>query len=173
METIYIHLEKPPKGMDQRVRCKGGRRRRTGISSGLRAELKAKPLDEFSSEATPAGEAGIRLPPHCHPPKRIDHSLASDRPGLSTMPDISSRPEQLDENILTSAEARGSKFRFFPADEKGHRLTPSGLFTFMPRAANVDKPSAETRAGGLGNDPAAPGSEIADSGTGVGRRVRK
>lgn len=119
METIYIRLEKPPKGMNHARSVQGRAAAKNWDKLRLFArELKARPLDDFLGSDAPGG-AWYQPSDALTTLKRLKTRIASDGRGMDNVR-ILLRDLNSYENILNSALARGSKFRFSigPDDEK-------------------------------------------------------
>ncbi len=111
METVYVCLEIPPKGQNHARTVEG--RAAAQNWEKLRAfaqELNATPLDKFLEDSPvggdwhPASEALKTL-------RQLITRVSSNRKSVDNVR-LLIRDLNSYENILTSAQARGSKFRF-------------------------------------------------------------
>jgi hypothetical protein len=109
METIYIQLQNPPKGMNHARSVEGRAAAKNWEKiNNLARTINSTPLEDFMGEGTDEwyspseGLVAIRkLIP------RIAADLRSHDQGRLLIRDLNSY-----ENILSAADARGSKFRF-------------------------------------------------------------
>jgi hypothetical protein len=117
METIYIRLEKPPAGMNHARSVQGRAAAKNWEKLKVFArELNAKPLDAFLS-SNAAGSAWFPPSEALRTLQQLIRRIASDKRSVENfrllLRDLNSY-----ENILSSAEARGSKFRFSDRQEE-------------------------------------------------------
>jgi hypothetical protein len=117
METICIQLDKPPKGMDHALRLEGRALAKNWDKLRVFAqELKARPLDDFFEKESSSAvwfapsDALATL-------ERLLRRIASDKRGMDNVR-LLIRDLNSYENILSSAQARGSKFRFSTQPEE-------------------------------------------------------
>ncbi|MFA5975162.1 MAG: hypothetical protein WC859_03240 [Elusimicrobiota bacterium] len=117
METIYIYLEKPPRGMNhaRTVQGRAAANNWTKLNAFAR-ELKARPLNDFLGNDT---DAGTWFPPKeaLATLQRLITRIASDRQAVDNVRHLI-RDLNSYENILSAAQARGSKFHFSTRKEK-------------------------------------------------------
>jgi len=114
METIYVCLEVPPKGANHAQTVEGRAAAQNWDKLRVFAqELGVTPLDKFLGAAEsggpwfPAAEALATL-------RQLITRVSSNRKGVDNVR-LLIRDLNSYENILSSAQARGSKFRFSKA----------------------------------------------------------
>jgi hypothetical protein len=121
METLYIHLERPPKGMNHansvqgRAAAKNWEKLKT-----FARELNAKPLDDFLGSDT--GREAWFLPADALITlQRLIPRITSDKRGMDNVRHLI-RDLNSYENILSAAKGRGSRFRF--SSRQDERVLP-------------------------------------------------
>jgi hypothetical protein len=121
METIYILLEKPPKGQNHAFRVEGRSAAKNWEKLRTFAhQMNTRPLDDFlvnnaaNDKWYPPSDALTTL-------QRLISCVSSDRKSVDNIRHLI-RDLNSFENILSSAEARGSRFRFAIEQEKEEDL---------------------------------------------------
>jgi hypothetical protein len=114
METYYVRLQKPPQGANHATKV-GGRSAAKNWTklNAIATELNIKPLQDFVAGTKETwfapSEALATI-------RKLVTRISADKRGFEDMR-LLVRDLQGYENILTSAEARNSKFYFHPESD--------------------------------------------------------